>query len=83
MHESIQLVLDSAPFLLKGALFTLQLSLGGMFFSTGVRFYVGNDAVIEFLAIFTSVPLLCLDLSWHPVNRPTVYDLLWSAPVWY
>ncbi len=31
MHESIQLALDSAPFLLKGAIFTLQLSLGGMF----------------------------------------------------
>ncbi|MBU9847428.1 cystine ABC transporter permease [Rahnella ecdela] len=32
MQESIQLVLDSAPFLLKGTLFTLQLSLGGMVF---------------------------------------------------
>lgn len=32
MQESLQLVLDSAPFLLKGALFTLQLSVGGMFF---------------------------------------------------
>ena len=30
MQESIQLVLDSAPLLLKGTLFTLQLSLGGM-----------------------------------------------------
>ncbi|MDR8242501.1 amino acid ABC transporter permease, partial [Acinetobacter baumannii] len=26
MQESIQLVIDSAPFLLKGAVFTLQLS---------------------------------------------------------
>ncbi len=32
MQESFQLVLDSAPFLLKGAIFTLELSLGGMFF---------------------------------------------------
>lgn len=32
MQESIQLVIDSAPFLLKGAVFTLQLSIGGMFF---------------------------------------------------
>lgn len=31
MQESIQLVIDSAPFLLKGAVFTLQLSIGGMF----------------------------------------------------
>ena len=30
MHESIQLALDSAPFLLKGAILTLQLSPGGM-----------------------------------------------------
>ncbi|AML58048.1 Cystine ABC transporter, permease protein [Serratia rubidaea] len=30
MQESIQLALDSAPFLLKGAILTLQLSLGGM-----------------------------------------------------
>ena len=29
---SLQLVLDSAPFLLKGALYTVVLSLGGMFF---------------------------------------------------
>nr|VUD32486.1 cystine ABC transporter [Raoultella sp. NCTC 9187] len=27
-----KLVFDSAPFLLKGAVFTLQLSIGGMFF---------------------------------------------------
>ena len=32
MHESIQLVIDSLPYLLKGAVFTLQLSIGGMFF---------------------------------------------------
>lgn len=30
--ESIQLVIDSLPFLLKGAGYTLQLSIGGMFF---------------------------------------------------
>ena len=32
MQESLQLVIDSAPYLLKGAVFTLQLSIGGMFF---------------------------------------------------
>ncbi len=32
MLDSLKLVLDSAPWLLKGALFTLQLSLGGMIF---------------------------------------------------
>ena len=30
--DSLQLALDSAPFLLKGAYFTVGLSLGGMFF---------------------------------------------------
>lgn len=32
MNDSLQLMLDSAPFLLKGAVFTIELSLGGMFF---------------------------------------------------
>ncbi|EKI6394885.1 cystine ABC transporter permease [Salmonella enterica] len=32
MQESIQLVIESLPYLLKGAVFTLQLSIGGMFF---------------------------------------------------
>ena len=31
MQESIQLVIESLPYLLKGAVFTLQLSIGGMF----------------------------------------------------
>jgi cystine transport system permease protein len=38
MQESIQLVIDSAPFLLKGAVFTLQLSIGGMFFGLVLGF---------------------------------------------
>ena len=32
MEEAFQLALDSAPFLLKGAYYTVVLSLGGMFF---------------------------------------------------
>jgi len=32
IEDSLQLALDSAPFLLKGAYFTVILSLGGMFF---------------------------------------------------
>lgn len=31
MEEAFQLALDSAPFLLKGAYYTVILSLGGMF----------------------------------------------------
>ena len=30
--DTFQLVLDSLPFLLKGAIWTIVLSLGGMFF---------------------------------------------------
>lgn len=32
IEASLQLALDSAPFLLKGAVYTVVLSLGGMFF---------------------------------------------------
>ena len=32
MEAALQLALDSAPFLLKGAYYTVILSLGGMFF---------------------------------------------------
>lgn len=32
IEGNLQLVLDSLPFLLKGALWTVVLSLGGMFF---------------------------------------------------
>ncbi|MDF7680622.1 cystine ABC transporter permease [Enterobacteriaceae bacterium ESL0689] len=32
MQQSIQLIIESAPSLFKGAMFTLQLSIGGMFF---------------------------------------------------
>ena len=32
IEQSLQLALDSAPFLLKGAYYTVILSVGGMFF---------------------------------------------------
>jgi len=32
MHDTLQLVLDSLPFLLKGTVWTIVLSIGGMFF---------------------------------------------------
>lgn len=32
MSETLQLIVDSAPFLVKGAVFTIELSLGGMVF---------------------------------------------------
>ncbi|MCS5990925.1 cystine ABC transporter permease [Klebsiella variicola subsp. variicola] len=50
MQESIQLVIDSAPFLLKGAVFTLQLSIGGDVFRPGAGLYPGADAHVASLA---------------------------------
>ncbi len=44
MQESIQLVIDSAPYLLKGAVFTLQLSIGGMFFGLILGFILMSGA---------------------------------------
>lgn len=68
MSESIQLVLDSAPFLLKGAWFTLQLSLGGMFFGLALGFMLAMMRLSSFLpfsllsrfyvSIFRGTPLI-------------------------
>ncbi|MBW1212666.1 cystine ABC transporter permease [Pantoea allii] len=68
MQESLQLVLDSAPFLLKGALFTLQLSIGGMFFGLILgfllalmrlsRFWPVNWLARIYVSIFRGTPLI-------------------------
>ena len=68
MQESIQLVLDSAPFLLKGAWFTLQLSLGGMFFGLALGFMLAMMRLSRFLpfsllsrfyvSVFRGTPLI-------------------------
>ncbi len=68
MQESLQLVLDSAPFLLKGALFTLQLSIGGMFFGLLLgfilalmrlsRFWPGRWLARVFVSLFPGTPLI-------------------------
>ena len=38
MSSGFQLAIESAPFLLKGALFSIELSLGGMFFGLVIGF---------------------------------------------
>ncbi|MXP58750.1 cystine ABC transporter permease [Pantoea sp. Taur] len=68
MQESLQLVLDSAPFLLKGALFTLQLSIGGMFFGLVLGFVLALMRLSHFwpvnwlariyVSIFRGTPLI-------------------------
>lgn len=68
MQESLQLVLDSAPFLLKGTLFTLQLSLGGMVFGLLLGFLLALMRLSHFwplswlsrcyVSIFRGTPLI-------------------------
>ncbi|MGP9435980.1 cystine ABC transporter permease [Ewingella sp. AOP8-B2-18] len=68
MQQSIQLVLDSAPFLLKGTLFTLQLSLGGMVFGLLLGFILALMRLSKFwplswlsrfyVSIFRGTPLI-------------------------
>jgi cystine transport system permease protein len=66
--ESLQLALDSVPFLLKGAYFTVILSLGGMFFGLALGFglalmrlssrrWIGWIARI-YVSFFRGTPLL-------------------------
>ena len=56
MQESLQLVLDSAPFLLKGALFTLQLSICGMFFGLLLGFILALMRLSRFWPVACSRP---------------------------
>ncbi|QLK61418.1 cystine ABC transporter permease [Enterobacteriaceae bacterium Kacie_13] len=68
MQESIQLVLDSAPFLLKGTLFTLQLSIGGMIFGLLLGFILALMRLSRFwplswlsrfyVSVFRGTPLI-------------------------
>mgnify|MGYP002237339709 CR=1 FL=1 len=83
MQESIQLVIDSLPFLLKGAGYTLQLSIGGMIFWLTTRVYSRADAPVANLARALAGAFLYLYFSWYAAHRTTVYDLLRPAAVWY
>ncbi|HCC75130.1 MAG TPA: amino acid ABC transporter permease, partial [Shigella sp.] len=68
MQESIQLVIDSLPYLLKGAVFTLQLSIGGMFFGLLLGFILAlmrMSSVLPvrwlarcYISIFRGTPLI-------------------------
>lgn len=68
MPESMQLVLDSAPFLLKGAWLTLQLSLEGMFLGLLLGFMLAMMRLSHFwpfslisrfyVSIFRGTPLI-------------------------
>ena len=68
IEESLKLALDSAPFLLKGAEFTVFLSLGGMFFGLLLgfglalmrlsRFMVARGISRVYVSFFRGTPLL-------------------------
>lgn len=51
IEESLQLALDSAPFLLKGAIFTVVLSVGGMFFGLLFGFVLALMRLYGFTAV--------------------------------
>lgn len=51
MNESLQLIMDSAPFLMKGAVFTIELSLGGMFFGLILGFALALMRLSRFRAL--------------------------------
>lgn len=68
MQESLKLMLDSAPFLLRGAVFTLQLSIGGMFFGLLLGFILAlmrlsrlrpiRWAARLYVSVFRGTPLI-------------------------
>ncbi len=68
MQESLQLVIDSLPYLLNGAVFTLQLSIGGMFFGLILGFVLALMRLSAFwplswlarfyVSIFRGTPLI-------------------------
>ncbi|WP_416421526.1 cystine ABC transporter permease [Pseudomonas sp. App30] len=68
IEESLKLALDSAPFLLKGAEFTVLLSLGGMFFGLLLgfglalmrlsRFMLARGVSRVYVSFFRGTPLL-------------------------
>jgi len=68
MQESIQLVLDSAPFLLKGTMFTVQISIGGMIFGLLLGFMLALMRLSRFwplswlsrfyVSVFRGTPLI-------------------------
>ncbi len=75
MQESIQLVIDSLPYLLKGAVFTLQLSIGGMFFGLVLGFILALMRLSPVLPV-RWLALLYLRVSRYAAYRPALYDLL-------
>lgn len=68
MQESIQLIIESLPHLLKGAVFTLELSIGGMFFGLLLGFILALMRMSSrlsvcwlarfYISIFRGTPLI-------------------------
>ncbi len=67
MEAGFQLALDSAPFLLKGAYFTVILSLGGMFFGLLLGFGLALMRLSRFkLLRWTSLASTCRSFAARP-----------------
>jgi cystine transport system permease protein len=66
--ESIRLIVDSLPFLCRGAILTIELSLGGMFFGLILGFLLAlmrlsntwalKSAARTYVSLFRGTPLL-------------------------
>ncbi len=82
MQESIQLVIDSLPFLLKGAGYTLQLSIGGMFFGLLLGF------ILALMHLSPIWPVRWLARFYISIFRGTpliaqLFMISWPAAVWH
>ena len=90
MHESIQLVIDSLPYLLKGAVFTLQLSIGGMFFGLVLGFILALMRLSPllpvrwlarfYISIFRGTPLIAqLFMIYYGLPQLGISMEAWTA----
>lgn len=82
MQESIQLVIESLPYLLKGAVFTLQLSIGGMFFGLLLGFVLALMRMSPLWLVRWLARFYISIFSRYAAYRPVIYDLLRPAAIW-
>ncbi|ESC74427.1 amino acid ABC transporter permease [Salmonella enterica subsp. enterica serovar Newport str. VA_R100512572] len=82
MQESIQLVIESLPYLLKGAVFTLQLSIGGMFFGLLLGFVLALMRMSPLWPVRWLARFYISIFRGYAAYRPVIYDLLRPAAIW-
>ena len=67
MSDSLQLALDSAPFLLKGAVYSIELSVGGMAFGLVIGFVLALMRLSHHRALNWSTRILVSFLRGTPL----------------